>query len=705
MPTFEIEAPSGQKFRIDAPEGATPEKAFEYFKTTDQYKQAKAPEVSGAGAFGRAAAEGLTGGFYKELRGLAEAGGAGPEDYTLPSVPTGAYRYFTGEKGAEEAYEAGKKREKERYERIKKEYPMTTMGGEILGSIPTMAAVPELAALKGAGFAGRLTQGALTGAGYGALTGAAEGEGAANRALGAALGTTTGALGGALGTAGGTVLEKAGERYLKPVASAISGWKDAAGEASKRMAGAIMRDQEDILAGRAQGLSYKDWVAARNRGEPVTFADLGAGNVKALLRSAANTSPEGRAIIEKALHERFVTQSERIASDVRSLSKTGQAAGQTRDELIEKGRQQAEPLYQKAFARPRAQAMWDDTLEQIAQAPSVQKAINLAMIDARSEATKLGLQQGVAVTPPRLPFAQDASGRYVLDRSQGVTPNLQFWDAVKKKLDKLGTGADSEAREFAKSLRNHLDTLVPEYKTARGFAAGYKGGENAIEEGMKDVGKISPYELDKKLKQMNPTNQELYKEGWASQLSDNILKTADTRNAVTALLKSPTERKNAEILFGKQGLDKLTARLDLEKIMQSVKQMLGNSTTAAQLIEAGLAGGAIGSYFGDWEKGAALGVGARAGASKVLKEEVLSGARQMIGYVDKNTAKKVAESLMSDDPRILKEGLERIANSPKLGKLLASIADRVSQAAALQAAQSYGTDGIRTLTIPGPSGR
>ena len=704
MPTFEVQAPGGQKFRVEAPEGATPEKAFEYFKTTDQYKQTKGPETSGLKAFGRAAEEGLTGGFYKELRGLAEAGGAGPENWTLPSLPAGAYRYFTGEKGAEEAYEAGKKREKERYEKIKKEYPITTMAGEILGSIPTMAAMPELGVLKGAGLARRLAQGAVTGAEYGALTGTAEGEGASNRILGAALGTTTGAFGGALGTAGGAALEKVGERYIKPVTSAVAGWRDAAGEASKRMANAIMKDQEEIASGKAFGLSYNDWIAARKRGEPVTFADLGAGNVKSLLRSAANTSPEGRAIIEKALHDRFVTQSERIASDVRSLSKTGQAAGLTRDELIEKGRQQAEPLYQKAFARPRAQAMWDSTLEQISQAPSVQKSINLAMIDARSEATKLGLQQGVPITPPKLPFAQDATGRYVLDSSQGVTPNLQFWDAVKKKLDKLGTGADSEAREFAKSLRNHLDTLVPEYKTARGFAAGYKGGENAIEEGMKDAGKINSYELEKKLKMMNAANADLYREGWTSQIADNLLKSTDTRNAITQILKSPTERKNAEILFGKAGLDKLTTRLELERVMQSVKQMLGNSTTAAQIIEAGLAGGAIGSYFGDWEKGAAIGASARAGTG-LLKEEVLSGARQIIGYVDKNTAKKVAEQLMSNDPKMLQEGLRKIAESPKLSKAFASIADRLSQAAALQASQGITDEGIRTLTIRGPSGK
>jgi hypothetical protein len=59
-------------------------------------------------------------------------------------------------------------------------------------------------------------------------------------------------------------------------------------------------------------------------------------------------------------------------------------------------------------------------------------------------------------------------------------PSLQFWDHVKRNLDKVKS---PDAQDFARVLREHLDTLAPAYKEARAGAAHFFGAENALEAG------------------------------------------------------------------------------------------------------------------------------------------------------------------------------------------------------------------------------
>jgi len=679
MRTFEIQSQSGEKYTINAPEGATEKQAFEYFKTTPEYKKAKTPETSTSEAFGRSMAEGATVGYYPRIRGLVEAGGAKPEEpASLGSLATGAYRYFTGDKEAETAYETAKKRESERYKKAKEEHPYATTGGEILGSVPTMLALPELAALKGAGLAGRLAQGAITGGVLGGVAGSAEEGSAKDRALQAALGLTTGAVGGVAAPLLGAGVEKLYDRFGKPVVATIRGWKDPEAEAARRIASAIYQDQQDIVAGKSKGMTLADWQKARSRGEPVTLADLGAGNTQAFLRSAANTTPEGRALIEKVVYDRFHDQSERVASDVRRLVSKGANASATRDQLIENYEKARGPAYKKAFDRPAAESMWDGSLEQISQAPTVQQAMRAAMVTAKDEAAKIP-----GVTPPKMPFITDQNGRLILDPTKSLRPNLQYWDAVKKNLDKIG---GREAEFWAKTLRNHLDGIVPEYAQARGTAATFFGARDALEAGRLAVGKrMEPADLSKLLNKMDPTEAELFREGWASEWSKQILDSKESADVSGKLFNSKNDRSRAEIVFGRNGAAKIEARVELERIMDGARKALGNSTTARQLIEAGLAGGAIGGYFGDWKPeaifgGAGVGASIRGGA----KAELFSGAQRVIGYVDKNTAKKVAELLMSNNEQDLNAGLRMVADNEKIAAALRNVADKVSLAASAQ---------------------
>ena len=95
------------------------------------------------------------------------------------------------------------------------------------------------------------------------------------------------------------------------------------------------------------------------------------------------------------IDDRFRRQSERVADDVRNLVAGGANAHKTADQLVAEYDAGRGALYRKAFSHPDAQGMWDETLEQISQAPVVQDAIRRANITAKNEAAKLGM------TPPR----------------------------------------------------------------------------------------------------------------------------------------------------------------------------------------------------------------------------------------------------------------------------------------------------------------
>jgi hypothetical protein len=319
-----------------------------------------------------------------------------------------------------------------------------------------------------------------------------------------------------------------------------------------------------INAGKAKGMTPQQWIAARQAGEPVTLADLGSSQTQALIRSSANTSPEGRAMLEKMIEDRFLDQSVRVADTVRNLVSGGANAGKTADQLVAEYDLARTPAYIAAFRHPQAQGMWNTELSYIAQAPAVQQAIRMAMVNAKNEAAKL------KIGAPKNPFVEDASGRITLrqldpnDPASVMKPNLQFWDVVKKNLDAMKT---PESMQWARVLREELDQHVPQYAHARGIAATFFGERDALEAGRKLASKkIDPDELKKVLRSMNPLERDLFREGYVHDWAGRVIgEVRDTRDITKAMFNSPNERERARIVLGPAGLAKVEARIAATK--------------------------------------------------------------------------------------------------------------------------------------------
>lgn len=675
---------------------------------TNQQIEGMQPDLGKMHAVGRGAAQGFTAGFSDELQGLKAAGApdveptnvqrssSGREQRATPAslsrVVRGAYRYATGAPGAEKAYDEAVGAERKIDEAAQKHHPWIYGGGEVAGAIPSMMVLPEAQFARLPLWARGAAKTAQVGAEYGALHGAGTGKNAGDRAAGAA---TEGGLGAALGPVAVGVgnLAKAGlKKVIQPLASVYRGLRDPDGEAARRLMTTIYADQELIRNGAAKGMPIRDWVAAKANGEPVTLADLGSGNTQALLRSSGNTSPEARARIEKIVEDRFLSQGERVAADVRNLVPGGANAGRTADQLVAEYDAARVPAYKKSFEEG-DKPIITPVIEGMLSSQMFQGAMKGALSTGKDRAVKEGyrwMNPGVELSDNGVKFTRRSpDGKF-------MPPNLQYWDAVKRELDAVASKAQRSgdgnvadiAGGFAKMLRGELDKAVPSYKDTRGIAAEFFGERDALEAGRKLAGKrIDPDELSKIVRKMSPQERVLFQEGYASDLAGRVIgEMKNTADITKAMFNNGNEVKRIRAIFGDAGVQKLEARIALETFMDGARRAMGNSTTAAQLAAMGMAGGMVeGGYSHGLDPTAILthglmGAGAGAMASHRIPQLAASGARRLIGRVDRNTATSVAKLLMSDDPSAIAEGLRLAAKNQQLLENLKSMATRVSLA-------------------------
>lgn len=673
---------------------------------------APAPEgPSGLQSAVRGFGKGLSFGFNDEMRGIDEAGGAQPGKAAhLGNTAMGLYKYWSGDPEAEKTYDESVARERAKDETYHNAHPYLSTAGEIAGALPSMAALPEAKlaeGLTGVGkAAAKIVEGAITGGEYGAVSGAGEGHDAESRITGGLEGTASGIIGGGVAGGAGHVLSEA----AAPVVGAIRAARDPEKEAATRLTRALQADQELIAAGKAEGMSPQEWAAARSRGEPVTLADLGSSNTQALLRSSANTSPEGRAILEKAINDRFAGQSERVADEVRGLVAGGANANKTADQLVAEYDAARAPAYRQAYKQGDKE-ITSPTIERLMGSPSFEQAMKSAVTSGKDRAITEGMgafNPGVTVENGMIKFTKT--------KPNGVPqyPNLQYWDSVKKELDGVANvarrqgdnGRAEVAGNLAKTLRDELDKQVPSYANARGIAAQHFGERDALEAGRKLAGKrTDPAEISAIMRKMKPDERELFREGYASDWANRVIgNISDSRDITKAMFNSPNERARALAVFGPAGMAKMESRMSLETIMDGARKAMGNSTTARQLIEAGLAGGITGYETGDWKAGLLAAGTAGLAPKGLLGTTITQGAQKLIGKVDSRTARMVAELLTSDDPRRLQQGLRMAQKNPTIRDGLKRIASNIGVSAQQGATGAYRGPHLGPLQGPVPAG-
>src|SRR3569832_596180 len=645
---------------------------------------------------GRAALEGALSGasanFRDEIYGASAASGL-PEWLGGFRAPIGAarlgYEALTGEgSSATKAYEEGKGRIRGVQKAAQAEYPLTYGAGALGGALATVPLTGGTTAA--ATLPERMVQGAKLGAIYGGLSGVGEGEGLQDRL---SLGATGAAIGAGLGAAAPPIMEGVSQlagmasKNIGAAMSPVRAVQDPEGEAARRVATALQRDRA-IKGGMS--LTPEEAALAQSAGQDVRVADLGGETTRALARSAANTSPEAREIIQNVIEPRFEGQGYRVSDFVRSLVSTPANATKTREVFDELAQTARKPFYDAAY-KAGSGGIWNDDLYRIANSTSMQPIMKEAALSLESKT---------------------AAGRAAHPLSDNGTPTLEFWDQVKRTLDsKINVANRAGDRETAgdlSAIRSKIvqaadaattdpKTGVSAYETARGVSAEIFKASNAIEAGEKFLSStLKNNEARKALMRMGPEERTLFAEGYASALSQKIGEVGDRRNIVNAIFQNPASRERIEIALGKDAAKRMEMFLHVENTMDGVRRAMGNSTTARQLAEMGLAGSGYGLATNDFSPtslltGALLWKGARMAGDKALN------------LANRKTAEKVAELLMSNDPSSLRKGIDMIGRNPRFQDALRRSGDYLTRLGVTEAPKPNILERLPALQGPVPT--
>lgn len=630
------------------------------------------PDIGSAESARRGLMQGVLAGWNDELSALTEAGGGDPtlknDTYGIDKLVMGLAKYWFGDKEAQKKYDEVVGRERAADKTAKEAHPYIYGGSELGGALLTAPAVGGDVA-QGVNLGQRVLQGARGGAIYGGVSGAGEGEGLTQKVTGGASGA---ALGGALGAAAPIAIEgliQGGRAVAQPVVNAVRGVRDVDSEAARRVAVALERDiRADPQA--ANRLTPQEFAASVQSDGPATIMDIGGDTTRALARSAANTSPEARTALNQTINDRFEGQSARVNNWLRETFNYPNAEAQSAA-LADTARNINRANYTRAL-REGDREIISPEIERLMGAPAMVDAMRRASQSGKDRAVTQGygaFNPGVTVENGMVNFRRGPNG-------QPTYPNLAFWDATKKELDDAASAAARAGRngeagvigDLARSLRGELDAAVPSYANARAGAAHFFGAQDALEAGQNFVNRnMTSGDARRALAQMSATERNLFQDGFVSRFTETLNQIGDRRSILNKIAESPAAREKLNVALGYQRAAELEAGLRVEGIMDLARGAVqGNSTTARQLAELGLAGGAFG-FSG--------GVNNPLDPGAVMNAAIVYGALKGKNAINERLSRRVAEMLTSQNPRILMQGIRTLANNRTLFNSLRS-ADR-----------------------------
>src|SRR5262249_16023687 len=164
------------------------------------------------------------------------------------------------------------------------------------------------------------------------------------------------------------------------------------------------------------------------------------------------------------------------------------------------------------------------------------------------------------------------------------------------------------------------------------------------------------------LQQMSPQERRLFQDGFVSRYVDMLREIPNRRDVLNRIANSPAALERLHMALGPQRANQLEAMVRVGGgIDNAGGAVQGNSTTARQLMELGLAGGAGSVLSGSnplTDPSAAL--------NAALVYGALRGGRGALAHVDERVARQVARLLTSNDPTALRNGMNLMGSHPRM---------------------------------------
>jgi hypothetical protein len=166
---------------------------------------------------------------------------------------------------------------------------------------------------------------------------------------------------------------------------------------------------------------------------------------------------------------------------------------------------------------------------------------------------------------------------------------------------------------------------------------------------------------------MSQAERALFADGFASKLADTVRGTNDRVNVINKIASSPDARERLKIALGNSRADELMSFLHVEHVSDQLRQAVsGNSTTARQLHELGMAGGAEGAGLGFLAGVDPTGAGVGGALLNIARSKI-----------DGRVAEGVGKLLLSEDPKDLMKVARMAAKNEKIGSWVQTISTRI----------------------------
>lgn len=460
---------------------------------------------------------------------------------------------------------------------------------------------------------------------------------------------------------GATELIKRGGRYLgdevvRPIATAFN----RENEVTRRIGAAR---QQGLTNPTGDVLTSADEAVARQANIPVVNADRGGSPLQTLARTASNISPETDASLKRLTQERFEGQGGRAVTFIQRLM-NGATDDLALQEALDQGARAAnDPAYRRAYNSPAARAVWNPRINQLMQSDIFRSAIQTAESAGTNEAAIRGTR---AIRNPFV-FRPDGTVtlRQMSDGSRAL-PNLEFWDIVQRNLRRVATTAQrngddytySQADQLRRALNGELDTAVPAFNEARRGAYEFFQAESALDAGRQFA--RTPREIpeaQRAFRRFTQADRDAFSVGYASDLIDTIKSSRDRVNVINQVFGSQARREMNELALGPQRARELESYVRVEGILDQLRTAVGgNSSTAKQLIAAGVIGGAGGYWQSGGNMQSALSAAGLAAAGR-------RGLQMMGKKVDDRVMQRIGEVLASGDPQLLQRAIQNASMS------------------------------------------
>lgn len=442
---------------------------------------------------------------------------------------------------------------------------------------------------------------------------------------------------------------------------------------------------------RADYPNDQDYLKAVNRyayGDRALIEE--AGKRTENLAQGSGVYPSGQAKAEE-----FFTKAVDKAPDTLKKSVSKNISKSTNylddvDQLLEKGRAKAAPLYEKAYKNN--QQIESKVVDRILRTPEGQDAIKDA---AKNMANKMSLMSKPDKELTSLAKELGSMGKVTGDTQGGVGRGfkLETLDQVKRSLDRAANAAakreargdnlGNEAARIRDLARGIKEELIKADKTG-GYKRGlevsgdYLSSEAAMEKGLKFLSADSEI-VARDFAKFTPAEKRAFKVGVTRAIRSNIEKTTDGRNVTRIFNNEANRAKLKAILPDKEYNSLLSEAKAQDNIFKLRNKIVGNSQTAFRQIAS--------EEFDEAGREIIESV-ARRGWINTTTDRVIGWISKRFDGLSDRMAGEVAEILYETDPkkkiRIIKSLVDQ-ANKGDMGatrKLGAyyNITDEVSNA-------------------------